>query len=198
MGDVEIGRGAPVPGKKVQQGRDRIQECIAGDGAISSINGPAPGIAASDLKPVTHVLLDLSFEAVEIGVVVPRESIHAADAGADRARRACQRPQIGRGRTVDRLGRVDVIGSEKLVHTPRPDVGSHRSQVRQDFVLDIEVPLHQVIALGVGLNIRNTQAEIVLRCGGEDIERLRRKRTRRKIRGRTIFGEWRSIGRELA
>src|ERR1700722_1329743 len=84
VSNVEIGSRATVLGQEVKQSWNRIQECVAGDGAISSINGSTPGVAPSDLKAVTHVFLNLRFEAVEIGVIVPSEHIHSSDVGTNR------------------------------------------------------------------------------------------------------------------
>ena len=68
---------------------------------------------------------------------------------------------------------IGVAAVEWLVYTMRADITDQRRQVRREFALDIEIPLHHVVAWGVALS-----GSVFERLWTEEPERTPRERAR--------------------
>src|SRR5260370_25036014 len=110
---------------------------------------------------LTHVLCQLRFESIKLGVSFIKHSSDGAELRVNRiqgsARRGIERPHISR-RSLSRDDHVGVIYPEWLMHAPRAYIGDHGGQTLGKLLLHVEIPLHHVVAFGTGVDIRGTQS----------------------------------------
>src|SRR5580704_19102099 len=105
-----------------------------------------------DLQAVAHLSSNSQFECVKQGTPAPVQKIDMASIGIDEPAAAYRIwpkvPCRGQGRQ----NYIGVAAVEWLVYTMRADITDQRRQVRREFALDIEIPLHHVVAWGVALS----------------------------------------------
>src|ERR1700730_8974336 len=51
-------------------------------------------------------------------------------------------------------GSIDVVGAESLMNGAGADIGDHSRETFPDFALNVQIPLHYIVALRIVLNIR--------------------------------------------
>src|SRR5258708_35156043 len=121
----------------------------------------APSECALHLKGMAYTLGQLSFESIVLRVPFIKHSPDGAEVLVNRiqgsARGRIKRPHISR-RGLRGDDEVGVIHPEWLMHASRADIGDHGGQARGQLLLNVEIPLHHVIALGAWVDIRGTQS----------------------------------------
>src|SRR5260370_9799592 len=118
---------------------------------------------------MAHTLRQLQFEGVKVRATLIKHSAYGAKVGIERiggiscigtadevAIDVYLWPQIPGG-SFRRDYQIGFIHAEGLVHAARPHVGNHSCQVRSGLVLDIEVPLRDVITLLMRINKSGTR-----------------------------------------
>src|SRR5882672_1500104 len=149
-------------------------------GRRAGVHTLAPSVRGLKLHPVAHRFLNRHFQGVIIGVTLIRQIMDLAIMVVDSRRRIAKvRIVAGYGirigliayswnidvsdyvdlrieissRRQRRRRDIRIIGPEGFVHAPRAYVTHHRGHVADQFTLDIEVPLHDVTAMGILLGV---------------------------------------------
>ena len=103
---------------------------------------------------MTQSFRDSNLHRIVEGIPSP---IHVPDGAGvrvdERATADRRRPQIAGG-SLGRHDHIGVVDAEWLVHTTRAYIPDHRGQIPCDFALYIQVPLHDVITVGLVFNVR--------------------------------------------
>src|SRR5262249_4930751 len=151
--NIEIGNGSVklqiVPGKAI----DRVGEGIAEQGRRTGVDTIATCKRALDLVTAMQVPGDTNLHSVISGVSVPKQTPELAIVWVHLSSTAGRRgPNIAGWRSGWKH-QVEVVGTEWLMDTSRSNVSHHDSKIFRQVPLNIEAPLHDVIAVRTGLDI---------------------------------------------
>ncbi len=169
VGYVEVTQAAPALAVEKHEARKRIFVRVAEQTTGAHIDALAPGVAALRLKSVAHPFCNARLKALVIGTGTPREQANGTDVGIEpragdgaalcAGRQEARSARIAipiwsaRPEVADRRQRwnhhVAVIGAERLMDVVHAHIRDHGGQVPADFALNIEVPVHDVIAVGI-------------------------------------------------
>src|SRR6266851_9406223 len=178
--DVEVGGPAGQFHVEPVEAGNRIVEGVAGESGRAGVHAFSPGVCALHLEAMAHALGQLQFESVEVRASLIKHSANGTKVGVDgigrdtlggvasigislialRSKYISKDIHLGPEIALGGLGGDDQVGfvhAEGLMHAARTDVGNHGGQALGELVLDIEVPLGDVITLRVRIDIRGTQ-----------------------------------------
>ena len=102
---------------------------------------------------MAHLLLHSYFQGIVEGVAGVKQAFNRAIGGVERRSTPHGRGEKVPLRSLRRDHNVQVIDFEWLVNSARTYVTHHCRQVRDQFALHIEIPLHDVAAVGVVLDV---------------------------------------------
>src|SRR5713101_7122361 len=152
--------------KPIQAG-DGIRELVARNDAGIVVYALSPGERSLNLEAMVQPLHDTQLESMIGGTGCPVQITDIAGQVVDlRGRIPCGRTALRVGNALVSAGidlrpevaggsqlwhnQIAVVDTEWLMNPPRPNVTNRRREVAKDFVLDVEVPLHHIVAVRMG------------------------------------------------
>src|SRR6202023_1399327 len=123
----------------------------------TGVDAPAPGEGCLRLQTMAHVLFYLSLQGVIARTRHPHQALDLPERTINGISLGGRGPKISLRDLHVRQGNIHVLDTKGLMYTARAGVAYHYGSALSKFPLNVQIPLHHVIARGVLLDIVNAQ-----------------------------------------